>query len=191
MSEKLDAKKTAMLVMDYQLDIVNNYAQNLPELLERASGNLALARTAGCKVMYIVISFRDGYPEIGVRNKNFQMVKSTGRFLNGSPGAEIHPQVAPQAGDLVIAKKRVSAFAGSDLDLLLRTHGIENLILFGISTSGVVLSTVRQAADLDYQLFVIKDCCSDQDAEVHKILTEKVFVRQAEVIGSNDILGLL
>jgi nicotinamidase-related amidase len=82
----------------------------------------------------------------------------------------------------VITKKRVSAFAGSDLDLVLRSGGIEHLVLTGVATSGVVLSTLRQAADLDFRITVLADGCADSDEEVHRVLTEKVFPRQAEVL---------
>jgi nicotinamidase-related amidase len=80
-----------------------------------------------------------------------------------------------------VTKLRVSAFAGSDLDVVLRADGIDTLVLTGIATSGVVLSTLRQAADLDYQLVVLEDGCLDADLEVHRVLMGKVFPRQAEV----------
>jgi nicotinamidase-related amidase len=76
---------------------------------------------------------------------------------------------------------RASAFTGSDLDVVLRGLGAGTLVLTGIATSGVVLSTLRQAADLDYRLIVLADACLDADPEVHRVLTEKVFPRQAEV----------
>ena len=72
-----------------------------------------------------------------------------------------------------MTKRRVSAFAGSDLDVVLRAGGIEDLVLCGIATSGVVLSTLRQAADLDYRLTVLRDACADADAEVHRVLTRE------------------
>lgn len=100
----------------------------------------------------------------------------------GDPGAEIHPDVAPAPGDVVVTKKRVSAFAGSDLDMVLRARGVDSLVLTGIATSGVVLSTLRQAADLDFGLTVLSDGCLDSDPEVHRVLTEKVFPRQADVV---------
>jgi nicotinamidase-related amidase len=95
---------------------------------------------------------------------------------------QIHPEVAPEPGDVIVTKKRVSAFAGSDLDLVLGAGGIDSLVLTGIATSGVVLSTVRQAADLDFRLTVLSDGCLDADPEVHRVLTEKVFPRQADVL---------
>ncbi len=55
----------------------------------------------------------------------------------------------------------------------------------------MVLSTVRYAADLDYQLVVVEDCCSDQDPEVHDFLTQRIFPRQAEVVTSEDVIRAL
>jgi nicotinamidase-related amidase len=80
----------------------------------------------------------------------------------------------------------VSAFAGSDLDVVLRAGEVRSLVLCGIATSGVVLSTVRAAADMDYELTVLADCCADGDPEVHRVLLEKVFPRQAAVLGVAD-----
>ncbi|MGA2932584.1 MAG: isochorismatase family protein, partial [Acidimicrobiales bacterium] len=85
-------------------------------------------------------------------------------------------------GDIVVTKRRVSAFAGSDLDVVLRARGARTLVLAGIATSGVVLSTLRQAADLDYGLVVLRDGCADADEEVHRVLLDKVFARQADVL---------
>jgi nicotinamidase-related amidase len=80
-----------------------------------------------------------------------------------------------------VTKRRVSAFTGSDLAVVLRALGAGTLVLAGIATSGVVLSTVREAADLDFRLTVLSDGCLDADPEVHRVLTEKVFPRQADV----------
>ena len=82
----------------------------------------------------------------------------------------------------MVTKRRVSAFSGSDLEVVLRAQDISHLALCGIATSGVVLSTLREAADKDYQLTVLADCCVDSDEEVQRVLLTKVFPRQAEVI---------
>ncbi|MFF5077149.1 cysteine hydrolase family protein [Actinoplanes sp. NPDC000266] len=134
-------------------------------------------------VIYVTVGFRAGGPEISPRNRMF------GR-LAGSPYAggpnPIHPDVAPEDGDIVVTKRRVSAFAGSDLDLVLRAQGIGHLVLTGIATSGVVLSTLREAADRDFELTVLADACLDNDAEVHRVLVEKVFPAQAAVTTVDD-----
>jgi len=83
-----------------------------------------------------------------------------------------------------MTKRRVTGFAGSDLEVILRSQGIGHLVLPGLSTSGVVLSTLREAADKDYRISVLSDCCADPDPEVHQLLLTKIFPRQAEVLES-------
>jgi nicotinamidase-related amidase len=80
----------------------------------------------------------------------------------------------------------VSAFAGSDLEVVLRAQGIEHIVLAGIAVSGVVLSTLREAADKDYEITVLSDCCFDSDEEVSRVLMEKVFTKQANVVTGNE-----
>jgi len=93
--------------------------------------------------------------------------------------------------DIVVRKTRVGAFSTTDLDQQLRDRGIDTLVLGGISTSGVVLSTLRDAADRDYRLLVLADLCADGDPEVHRVLLEKVFPRQADVVTSEQLTELL
>lgn len=91
----------------------------------------------------------------------------------------------------MVTKKRVSSFAGSDLDMVLRSRGVTHLVLAGLATNGVVLSTLRQAADLDYGLTVLRDGCADPDEEVHQLLLVKVFPRQADVVTADEWIGQL
>jgi nicotinamidase-related amidase len=170
--------KSALLVMDVQQAIIGRVSDT--DYVPRVARAVAAARTAGVPVLYVVIGFRSGHPEIDKANKSFGALPP-GAFTDEDPGAAIHADVAPRPGEAVITKKRVSAFAGSDLRLLLRAGGIDHLVLAGVATSGVVLSTVRQAADLDYRLTVLADGCTDPDPDTHRLLTDKVFPRQAEV----------
>jgi nicotinamidase-related amidase len=172
---------TALLVMDVQQDIVARFTGGT-EYLPRLAGAITAARDADIGVVYVTVAFRPGYPEVSDRNKGFSAIAGTGRVLDGSDGIRVHPAVAPAPGEVTVTKRRVSAFAGSDLDVVLRAGGTTHLVLTGIATSGVVLSTLRQAADLDFQLTVLSDGCLDADPEVHRILTEKVFPRQADVV---------
>ena len=98
----------------------------------------------------------------------------------------IDDAVAPLEGEITVFKRRVSAFTGSDLEVVLRAGGIHHIVLTGIATSGVVLSTLREAADKDYKITVLEDACGDADEEVHRVLTKKVFQRQAEVISVTE-----
>ena len=187
----IEPAKTALLAMDYQLGIVAGYASDQQNLLGRTASLLTAARKAGIAIIYIVVGFRPGYAEVSARNLSFSAIRQSGRFLPSDPGTAIHRDLAPAEGDIVITKHRVSAFAGTDLEMILRAKGVDHLLLAGIATSGVVLSTTRHAADADYRITIIRDCCSDRDDEVHRVLMEKVFPRQAAVVTLADLLAAL
>ena len=94
----------------------------------------------------------------------------------------MHPDLAPQPGETVIRRRRAGLFAATDLDAVLRARDIGTLVLMGVSTGGQVLSAVRAGVDLDYDLYVLSDCCADKDPEVHRVLMEKVLPMHAKVI---------
>ncbi|HEX4208366.1 MAG TPA: isochorismatase family cysteine hydrolase [Ktedonobacteraceae bacterium] len=184
----LDRKHTALLVMDYQHGIVSRIIEKYPDLLDKTAAVLAAARAADLPIIYIVVSFREGYPEVSPRNHSFSAMRGSGSMLEGHPGTEIHSQVGPRPGEIVVTKHRVGAFSTTPLETILRAQDVTSLILCGIATSGVVLSTVRWAADMDYDLVVVEDCCADSDDEVHRVLTQKVFPRQARVVSANAVI---
>ena len=186
-----DPKHSALLSMDCQTGIVSIYTKDQEGFLARAASVLKHARISGLTVIHTQVGFRPNLPEISPRNLLLSAIKNSPqhqKLFQGAVGA-IHPAVAPEGDYIVVTKHRVSAFAGTDLDLILRAREIDTLILFGIATSGVVLSTVLHAADADYRLAVIKDCCADLDPEVHACLIEKVFPRQAAVLSAEEFLN--
>ena len=185
----LEAGKTALLVMDLQDEIVPMLGDKAAPLIERATGVVAAARRAKLSIIYVAVGFRPGYPEISARNASFMAAAKSGRFQTLTPA--IVPALAPRPDEVVVVKHRVNAFASTDLDMVLRAKGIDTLVLLGISTSGVVLSTLRHAADADYKLVVVKDCCADGDDDVHRVLTEKIFPKQATVINAGELIESL
>lgn len=170
----------ALLIMDIQEATVSRIGEAGAPILQSFGLAIAAARKAGMKIIYVVVGFRKGFPEISPNNKSFDALRQ-GAYPGLEEPIKIADQIAPQPGDIVVTKRRVSAFAGSDLEVILRGGQIHHLVLGGFATSGVVLSTVREAADKDYRLTVLSDCCADADAEVHQVLLGKVFPRQAEV----------
>jgi nicotinamidase-related amidase len=177
--------------MDVQSGIVNRIA-DADALLERLGTALRVGRDRGLTIVHVKIGFRPGHPEISSRNRAFAGIAESDAFVLGESGdSDIHPAVAPTASDIVVVKRRVSAFAGSDLDVVLRARGVERLVLAGIATSGVVLSTLRAAADLDFAITVLRDGCADRDPEVDRVLHEKVFPRQADVVTVDEWIGAL
>jgi len=180
----LDPKKTAVLSLDIQQGILG-LVPPAQAVLPQAAQVVESARKGGFLLIHVGLGFAPGYPEVSPQHPRISMLKERGLFILGSESAQIHPSIY-QPGDLTVHKHRVSAFSGNALEMILRSRGIENLVLFGISTSGIVLSTVRLASDLDFKCVVIKDACIDSDAEVHRVLTEKVFAHQATVITAQE-----
>jgi len=187
----LDRQHSALLVMDYQNEILASRGEAAQALLDRAASVIAAARAAGLPIIYVVVAFRAGYPEVSPRNPSFAAMRASGRLQEGTPGAAIHERVAPQPGDVVVTKRRVGAFSTTDLQSVLQARALTTLILMGVATSGVVLSTVRWAADADYELVVVEDGCLDADDEVHRVLTQKVFSRQAQVVTAAEVRAAL
>lgn len=190
---KFDAAHTAVIAMDCQVGIVSIYAKPKEEFVERASSVLRAARTAGMTVVLVQVGFRPGLPEVSDRNKFFAAIKSSSQhqsLFQGDLGA-IQAELGPEPGDIVVVKHRVSAFAGTDLELILRAKQIDTIVLFGISTSGVVLSTLLEANDADYRVVVIADCCADLDAELHVALLTGLFPRRADAATAADFVKAL
>jgi len=193
MKLSFDPSRSAVLSMDNQAGIVSIYVKEPEGFLEHASSVLERSRSAGMKVIHVQVGFRPKLPEIGARNPLFSAIKNSPqhqKLFQGALGA-IHPALTPQDDDIVITKHRVDAFHGTDLEMILRANDIDTLILFGIATSGVVLSTLLHAADADYRVVVIQDCCADLDPEVHACLVEKVFPRQGSVVTTAEYLEAL
>lgn len=191
-AQAIDPRRTALLVMDYQNAIIGRLA-DAEALLARMAHAIAVVRQHGGHVGYVRAAFDDAdFDAIPPSSRFADLVARTGRAMHAdSPATAVHESVAPEPGDLLVRKTRVGAFSTTDLDDQLRAHGIHTLVLAGISTSGVVLSTVRDAADRDYQVYVLADASADPEPGVHEFLTEKIFPRQAHVITIADLDQLL
>ena len=114
------------------------------------------------------MAFAEGEAPTGTMGQRIGREAAATQFHADSRGTQIHDEIAPQDGDIVVRKTRVGPFGTTDLDEQLQAKGIDTLILAGISTSGVVLSAVRDGHD-----------------------RERIFPRQAEVITSGELAGRL
>jgi nicotinamidase-related amidase len=177
---KLDPKKTALLTLDFQKGILG-FAPEAEAIIPNAAKAVAFGRKKQFQIIHVGLGFSEGHPEIAEIESRFKRLKENNLFVKGTLSAEFHDSIV-QPGELVVYKQRISAFSENQLHLILRSRGIENLVLFGISTSGITLSTLRRAFDLDFRCIVLKDACFDADPEVHRVLTEKIFPAQATVM---------
>jgi nicotinamidase-related amidase len=181
---------TAVLIMDFQNDILPDIPEERRKpLILNAVRVLKASREAGMEVIHVANIFRKGYPEVNTRNRIYKEVKARGMYMEGSQGGAIYFEVSPLENEIFITKHRASAFFNTDLDVILRAKGITQLVMMGVATEGCVLSTVRQAFDLDYLIMVISDACADPDQTIHEALTEKIFVREAVVVSTEEFVS--
>jgi nicotinamidase-related amidase len=184
-----DLSHAAVLSMDLQNAIVSIYAKGHEDFMPRVADVLKAARAKAMSVIHVQVGFRPGFPEISSRNALFAAIKTSPQWQQVFQGAAgtIHSDAVPEGEEVVVTKHRISAFSGTDLEMVLRAREIDTLVLLGIATSGVVLSTFLHAVDSDYRLVVVKDCCLDQDPDVHAALIDKFFPRMATVITASEL----
>jgi nicotinamidase-related amidase len=188
----IDPRRTALLLMDYQSGILSRLG-DAADLLERAAQAIAVVRGRGGQIGYVRVAFEDAdYEAIPAHSHFAPLLAAAGPAMHAdSPATAVHARIAPEPGDIVVRKTRVGAFSTTDLDDQLRSRGITTLILAGLSTSGVLLSTVRDASDRDYRVLVLADASADPQPGVHEFLTERIFPRQAQVITTGDLETVL
>ena len=164
---QVQVENAAVVIMDFQEDIVGTVARNPERVVDRANSVLQSARDNGVPVIYVV--------------------HHGGRFADDTPGRAIHRGLSPATGEVVLVKTKTSPFSTTGIDVLLRQMRVDTLILLGVATSGCVLSTVRWAFDLEYKLIVVEDACDDADEQVHEVLTQKIYPRQSTVVTADEL----
>ncbi|MGB7752904.1 MAG: cysteine hydrolase [Candidatus Acidiferrales bacterium] len=184
---KLDPPKTAFLTLDLQKGVFG-LVPDSERVMSVAAKAVAFARENQFRIIHVGLGFSEGHPEILDFESPFLLVKRNNLFVKGTPSVEFHGDIF-HPDDLVIYKQRVGAFSDNHLELVLRSRRIEHLVFFGIATSGIVLSTLSRAFDLDFRSVVLKDACFDADQDVHRVLTEKVFPVQAWVAATDEFIA--
>jgi nicotinamidase-related amidase len=181
----MDNKKTAILIMDMQMAMLGRLPENGNNVVTKVGEAVKTARENGVLPIFVRLGYQNGMPELSPKNKLFYGLKSmTDEQLHAF--MEIHPGTGYTEKDILVNKKRVSAFSGNDLEMILQSAGIEHLVLCGVSTSGIVLSTLCSAFDKDYQITVLSDACEDMDPETHIHMIEKIFPKHATVTSVAD-----
>ena len=192
-SPHLKPKHSALLLMDFQPAVLGSLDEpSRSAVLERAQTALSWARAEGLAVVHVRVALTEAdLAGISTNNRAFAGLPGTGMLVEGSSACEIIDNLKPERDEMVVRKIRFGAFSTTDLRTQLGVARIESLVLAGVSTSGVVLSTIRDAADQDFQLFVLADACADPDSTVHSVLVERVFPYQAYVITTADLPQLI
>jgi nicotinamidase-related amidase len=183
-------ERTALLVIDMQNDFVVPgapvAAPGAPDVVPVISGLARRARARGFPVVFTQEMHRADYSDFGI-----ELEFEPPHCLEGTAGLDVVDELAPQPGDHVIQnKRRYDAFLGTDLDLVLRGAGVQNLIVTGVCTDICVSSTVQHARNLDYRCFVVTDGVAGTSLERHEaalVCMEHVF---AHVGTAREIAGL-
>ncbi len=192
------ARCPALLVLDLLNDIVHpdgkyaphGYAEQVASrhVLERAATAIDRARTAAIPVIYVVVGFSQDYSEWPSESPIFAEARDARKLVIGTWATQIHDAVKPADGEPIMVKRRISPFFGTELDLVLRTRGIDTLLLSGVSTDLVVLATARDGHDRDYQVEVLADATAAATTELHNAALT-VIARTATVTTVDGAMG--
>ncbi|WP_230413233.1 isochorismatase family cysteine hydrolase [Paraburkholderia antibiotica] len=179
--------QTALVIMHYQTDILALFPSVAATLLANTRQLCDAARASGVSVYFARIHFSPGYPEVSPLNRNGQGIKQLGLFVDD----RISPELAQRPTEPLIIAHRASVFFGTDLQVRLSAQGIDTLVMAGIASTGVVLSSVAYASDADFRLFTVKDCCYDPDQVVHEHLFSTAFDSRTTVLSLAEALVVL
>jgi nicotinamidase-related amidase len=186
----LDPRRTAFLTLDIQTALVDFYAKAKEDFVRAVTSLLACARNLNATVIHVKVGFRPGFPEVSERNRLFSSLTKNpdyAKMLN-TEWLNLHPALEARPDEPVVAKPRISAFEGTDLKVLLRSKDIDTLVLFGIITSGVVLSTALEAMDQDYRVLIVRDACADSDPELHACLLDRLLAKRTDVVTTAQLV---
>jgi nicotinamidase-related amidase len=200
--ELVDPAHTAVAVVDAQNDFcveggrVNECGGDLkgyPETIKNIGKLIEEARRAGVLVVYIQLATLPNHASESAATLRFRMKaygdpeKIPAYALEGTWGQQIVDEIKPTERDTVMKKNRASGFMQTNLDLVLRCHGIKTLVVAGFATNGCVFATVRDGLDLDYFVVAAKDCMNSVQRDLHEA-TLKLMESRCDVFTSDNIV---
>ncbi|WP_435243576.1 cysteine hydrolase family protein [Streptomyces cucumeris] len=182
---------TALIVGDMQTGILENHPFARAPLAPLRTLVPAARAAHDVLVVFIRTELRASGIDVSANNTVLTAFHRSGTlFHEGSGETDVTPDLAPTAEDVVITKRRASAFAGTELDLVLRAQHIESIVLTGVATSAMVAATLYDAMDRDYRVTVLDDACADAERDVHDVFMERIFPeRGARVMTAETWLG--
>jgi nicotinamidase-related amidase len=184
LSELVDPRHAALVVVDMQRDFctpggvferlgipISMYPAMIPRLVRLVDG----ARAANSLVVYVLMTVLPGRASESPAQIRFNMrmhlSQAEGEPLSytedGSEGQKLIPELTIAPGDLVVKKYRSSGFWGTNLDMLLRSNGVQTVVVAGCTTEGCVESTARDAMFNDYYVVIAEDCVASDDPDQH------------------------
>lgn len=192
MALTIDPARTALLALDYQHDnIVATAGIEEKRVLEHSARVLDAARRRGLRVIHITASVRRDYLDMPRASSLWLTLRESKTLVIGTPGADIHPLVAPRDDELVINKSCVDPFLTTNLGQALINFDVNTLVLIGLWTNDVVEATARHAADMGYRVIVVRECCASNDEQNHEFAMTRILPTIATVASVDTVLGAL
>ncbi|HET8672926.1 MAG TPA: isochorismatase family cysteine hydrolase [Thermoleophilaceae bacterium] len=198
LASRLDPASTALLLIDFQndfcapggfYDTVGNSLEKGQEAARRAAAFMPRAREEGVLVVLVRCVYDAPYVSDTMRewydHKGFPLEYCR----DGTWGAEFY-EVQPEPGDIVVTKHRYSAFVDTELQAVLRSNRIENLLLAGVATNVCVESTARDAFMYDYRVTVLSDCTGTYSQALYEATLENMHRAFGTVATSDEVSAL-
>jgi biuret amidohydrolase len=202
--EQFQPEKTALIVVDMENDFV---APGAP--METPAGRVMIpqlrraiefARETGMRVIYTTHAHRADGCDMGMYDDLWPPIASRAGLVDGTPGIEIYPEVAPAIGEVVIKKHRYSGFFGTDLDIILRGSGVDTVVVTGVTTENCCAATARDAMFRDYRVAFLSDATGTFDYpdvgqggmsadEVHRATLIVMSVSTADVMNTEEFMS--
>jgi nicotinamidase-related amidase len=190
MKLKIDAKRTALLLLDVQKDLVD-ITPGLKEnrVMENMAGVLKAVRRRKANVIHITASVRSDFLDLPRDNPLWDGLRKKRQLIIGTKGAAIDPRVKPLKNELVLNKTCVDPFLTTNLEQALQNADVNTIIIVGLWTNYVVEATARHASDMGYRVFLVRDACASNTIENHEFTLKNILPTLCYVVGVKDLLA--
>lgn len=190
MRPKIDARRTAVLVLDVQNDLVKiTPCIRENRVLEHIASVVKAARRRKVPVIHITASVRGDFLDIPRDNPLWDGLRKSRQLIFGTRGAAIHPKIRPLKSELVLNKTCVDPFLTTNLGQALQNHDVNTVVLTGLWTNWVVEATARHASDMGYRVFIPRECVASNNFENHDFAINRILPTICYVVGTADVLA--
>lgn len=176
--------KTLFLTIDFINDIVHPDGKlalgakfvSDNQVIEKVNKALEEARKKNCLIGHVKVGFNADYREVSPKSPLFSAVKDKEALQLDGWGTKFHKELDVQEDDFVIVKHRVSPLYATNLEVILRAHEVERVILTGVATNIAIESCSRELHDRDYEVIILEDGCGAHTQELHQASIESLKV---------------